>query len=98
MLSFFEIQIQYFHMGNKNPFSMTKSAFKDISIFGVLKWVTVHSQTEKYVEIVFTPLDWKMKHARILKNSIREVEGESPLPTRKWKILVKIEWWKSRQE
>ena len=70
---------------------MTKSAFKDISIFGVLKWVTVHSQTEKYVEIVSTPLDWKVKHARIFKNCIREVEGESPLPTRKWKILVKSE-------
>ena len=30
---------------------MTKSAFKDISFLGVLNWVTIHSQTEKYVEI-----------------------------------------------
>ena len=58
MLSFFEIQIQYFHVGIKNPFPMTKSAFKDISFLEVLNWVTVHSQTEKCVEIISTPRDW----------------------------------------
>ena len=58
MLSFFEIQIQYFHVGNKNSFPMTKSAFKDISFLEVLNWVTVHSQTEKCVEIISTPRDW----------------------------------------
>ena len=30
MLSFFEIRIQYFDVGIKNQFSMTKSTFRDI--------------------------------------------------------------------
>ena len=58
ILLFFEIQIQYFHVVIKNPFPMTKSTFKGISILEVLNWVTVHSQTEKYVEIISTPRDW----------------------------------------
>ena len=49
--SFFEIQIQYFYVDFKKQVPMTKSAFKDISFLGVLNWVTIHSQTEKYVEI-----------------------------------------------
>ena len=39
------------------PFSMTKIIFKDISFLGMLKWVTVHIQTEKCVEIISTPRD-----------------------------------------
>ena len=30
ILSFFEIQIKYFHVDIKNPFPKTKSTFKDI--------------------------------------------------------------------
>ena len=37
---------------------MTKSTFKDILFLKVLNWVTVHGQTEKYVEIISTPRDW----------------------------------------
>ena len=55
ILSFFEIQIQYFYVDIKKQVPMTKSAFKDISFLGVLNWVTIHSQTEKYVEIISTP-------------------------------------------
>ena len=47
----------YFHVGIKNPFSMTKSTVKDISFLEVLNLVTVHKQTEKQVEIISTPLD-----------------------------------------
>ena len=57
----FEILIQYFHLDMKNPFSMINSTFKDILFLGVLNWVTVHSQTEKYLEIIFTPHDEKVK-------------------------------------
>ena len=31
----------------------------------VLKGVTVHSQTEKYVKIIYTPHDGKMNHFRV---------------------------------
>ena len=34
---------------------MTKSTFKDISFLGELNWFTVHSQTDKCVEIIPTP-------------------------------------------
>ena len=64
ILSFFEIQIEYFHVGIKNPFHITKSTFKDISFSRVLNWVTAHSQSEKCVEIISTSCDWKVKHAR----------------------------------
>ena len=46
---------------------MTKKTFKDISFLEVLNWVTVHSQTEKCVEIISTPCDWKVKHARVFQ-------------------------------
>ena len=46
---------------------VTKSTFKDISFLGVLKWVTVHSQTERCVEIISTPRDWKVEHARVFQ-------------------------------
>ena len=62
MLSFFEIQIQYFDVGIKNQFSMTKSTFRDIQFLEVLN--RVHSQTEKCVKIISTPRDWKLKDAR----------------------------------
>ena len=57
ILSFFEIQIQYFHVDIKNSFSMIKTTFKYIFILKVLNWVTDHSQTEKYVEIISAPHD-----------------------------------------
>ena len=44
-------------MGIKNPFPKTKSTFKDIAFLEVLNWVTVHSQTEKCVEIISTSRD-----------------------------------------
>ena len=31
----------------------------------VSNWVTIHSQTEKYVDIISTPRDGKVKHARV---------------------------------
>ena len=45
---------------------MTKSSFKDILFLGVLNWATVHNQIEKYMEIISTPRDGKMKHAKVL--------------------------------
>ena len=50
---------------------MIKSTFKDISLLGVLKRVTVHSQTEKYVETVSTPRDGKLKHARVFQVALK---------------------------
>ena len=38
-------------MGIKNPFPMTKNTSKGISFLEVLNSVTVHSQTEKCVEM-----------------------------------------------
>ena len=67
MLSFFEIQIQYFHVGIKNPIPMTKSTFKYISFMGELNWVTAHSKTVKCGKIISTPCDWKVKHARVFQ-------------------------------
>ena len=46
---------------------MTKSTFKDISVLEVLNWVTVHSQTEKRVEIISTPRDWQVKYVRVFQ-------------------------------
>ena len=89
MISFFEIQIQYFHVGIKSPFPMTKSTFKGISFLGVLSWVTVHSQTEKYVEIISTTLDWKVKHVRVFQNSIRGIGRNLSSQRWKWEILLK---------
>ena len=56
----------------KNTFPMTKSNFKGISFLEVLKWVTVHSKTEKCVEIISTPRDWKVKHARVFQIALQE--------------------------
>ena len=50
-------------MNTKNPFPMTKSIFNDISVLEVLNWVTVYSQTEKYVENISTLRNGEMKHA-----------------------------------
>ena len=58
ILCLFEIQIQYFHVGIKTSLPITKNTFQDISFSEGLNWVTVHSQTEKYVEIISTPPDW----------------------------------------
>ena len=44
---------------------MIKSTFKDISFTGVFSWVTAHTQTEKYVEIISIPRDGKVKHVRV---------------------------------
>ena len=46
---------------------MTKSTYKDISFLGVLNWVTIHGQTEKYVEILSTHRDGKVKHAKVFQ-------------------------------
>ena len=59
-----EIQIQYFHVNFKNPFPMIKSTFNDISFLEVFNWITFHNQSEDYVEIIYTPHDGKVKHAR----------------------------------
>ena len=87
--TFFEIQIQYFHVGIKNPFPMTKSTFKDISFLDRLNWVTVHIQTEKMCGNYFYT-SWLMgETCQSFPNSIREVGGKSPLPVREWEILMK---------
>ena len=54
-------------MDIKNSFPMTKSTYKDISFLGVLNWVTIHSQTEKYVEILSTHGDGKVKHDKVFQ-------------------------------
>ena len=58
-------------MDMKNPFLMTKSTFKDISSLGVSNWVTIHSQTEKYVEIISKPRDGKVKHDRVFQIALK---------------------------
>ena len=50
---------------------MTKYTFKNISFLGVLNWVTIHSQTDKYVEIISTPCDGKVKHAKIFQIALK---------------------------
>ena len=50
---------------------MTKSTFKDISFLEVLNWVTVHVQTEKWVEIASTPRNWKVKHAKVIQIALK---------------------------
>ena len=61
----------------------------------VLNWVTVYSQTEKRVDIISTPRDWKVKHARVLEGH----GGISP-PSRGMGNFDEgkdffIGWWKS---
>ena len=56
----------------KNPFLMTKSTFQDVSFLGVLNWVTVHSQTDKCVEIISAPHDGKVKHAGVFQLALKE--------------------------
>ena len=59
-------------MDIKNPsFPMTKSTFKNISLLGVLNWATVHSQTEKYGEIISIPRDGKVKNARVFQIALK---------------------------
>ena len=43
---------------------MIKSTFNDISFLEVFNWITFHNQSEEYVEIIYTPHDGKVKHAR----------------------------------
>ena len=50
---------------------MNKSTFKSISFLGMLNWVTVHSRTEKYVEIIYTPRDRKVKHVRVFQMALK---------------------------
>ena len=50
---------------------MTKSAFNDVSFLEVLNWVTIHSQTEKYVEITSTPHDGKMERAKVFQIALK---------------------------
>ena len=58
MLSFFDTQIQYFHVDKKKSFPMIKRTFKEISFLGILNWIT--TQTNKYEEIISTPHDRKI--------------------------------------
>ena len=46
---------------------MSKRGFKDLSILEVLNSVTVHSQTEKYVNVISKAFDGKVKHARVFQ-------------------------------
>ena len=86
-------------MDVKNPFPLTKSTFKDIQFFGVLNWVTFHSQTEKKnVEIISTPRDAKVNHAWIFQIVFKGKRRNLPSHWEEWGgILVKarilsLEW------
>ena len=68
---------------------MIKSTFKDNLFLGVLKWVTVHSQTEKCVQIISTPLDWKGKHARVFQIALQGQEENLPSQRENGKF-----WWR----
>ena len=57
---------------------MTKSIFRDISFLEVLNWVTVHSQTEKCVDIISTPSDWWVENARIVQIALAEYGENLP--------------------
>ena len=48
---------------------MIKNTFKDIWFLGGLSWVKVHSQTQKYLEIISTPGDEKVKHVRVFQTA-----------------------------
>ena len=50
---------------------MIESTFKDISFTGVFSWVTAHTQTEKYVEIISIPRDGKVKHVRVFRIALK---------------------------
>ena len=78
ILSFLEIQIQYFDVDIKSPFTMIISTFKGISFFGVLNWVTVHSQIAKCVRVISTPHDGKVKHARVFQIGLKKYGKISP--------------------
>ena len=54
-------------MDIKNPIRITKSTFKDISFSGMLNRVTDQNLTANYVEIISTPFDGKVKHARVFQ-------------------------------
>ena len=58
-------------MDIKNPFTMTKSTFNDILVLGVLNWVIVYRQTEKYVEIISTLRDGELKHAMFFQIALK---------------------------
>ena len=70
---------------------MNKGTFKDISFLGVLNWVTIQSQTEKYVEIISW---WKNETCQSFPNSIKGVGKKSPVPVGggrvAWEILVRV--------
>ena len=78
ILSFFEIQIQYFHMDIKNLFPMSRITVNYILFLGVQNWLSVHSQTMKYVENISTPCDGKAKHVRIFQIALRDRGDISP--------------------
>ena len=48
---------------------MTNSTFNNETL--VSNWVTIHSQTEKYVEIISAPRDGKVKHARVFQIALK---------------------------
>ena len=59
------------YLGHSLTFIQQTSIFKDISFLGVLNWVTIHSQTEKYVENISTPRDRKVKHSRVFQIALK---------------------------
>ena len=67
-------------MDVKNPFPLTKSTFKDIQFFGVLNWVTFHSQTEKKCGNYFYTSWWKGESCQDFPNGVQGEEEKSPLP------------------
>ena len=79
-------------MNIKNPFSTTKSTFKGIPFSGVLNWVTVHSQIEKYVEIFSTYCAGKVKFARFFQIVL------TGYPVEEWEILARARIFSSGGE
>ena len=51
---------------------MTKSNFTEIWFSGVLKWVTVHNQTDKYLEVISPPRGGMVKHARVFQIALKK--------------------------
>ena len=62
-IAFFDWKIVFFQQTVLRVYYILKY----ISFLGVLNWFAVHSQTKKYMEIIFRPRVGKVKHARVFQ-------------------------------
>ena len=60
-IAFFDWKIVFFQQTVLRVYYILKY----ISFLGVLNWFAVHSQTKKYMEIIFRPRVGKVKHSRV---------------------------------